>query len=71
MQYWTLACFPTAHLHSSVVISDKKRDYHGLNSMRVAEVWMDGYKRIFYMLRPDLVVRTKVISIYTTFARPL
>ena len=33
----------------------KTRDYHGLNSKRLAEVWMDEYKRLFYMQRKDLI----------------
>lgn len=31
-----------------------KRDVHGRNSMRLAEVWMDDYKRLYYMHRQDL-----------------
>lgn len=31
------------------------KDTHGLNSKRLAEVWMDEYKRLFYMNRKDLV----------------
>ncbi|XP_046573297.1 probable N-acetylgalactosaminyltransferase 9 [Haliotis rubra] len=30
------------------------KDTHGLNSVRVAEVWMDDYKRLFFMHRHDL-----------------
>lgn len=29
-------------------------DVHGRNSMRLAEVWMDDYKRLYYMHRRDL-----------------
>uniref|UniRef100_A0A0L8I360 Ricin B lectin domain-containing protein n=3 Tax=Octopus bimaculoides TaxID=37653 RepID=A0A0L8I360_OCTBM len=32
-----------------------KKDYHGINSMRLAEVWMDEYRRLFYMHRHDLL----------------
>lgn len=32
-----------------------KKDYHGINSMRLAEVWMDEYRRLFYMHRRDLL----------------
>ena len=32
------------------------KDTHGLNSKRLAEVWMDDYKRLFYMHRKDLIV---------------
>ncbi|XP_013390975.1 probable N-acetylgalactosaminyltransferase 9, partial [Lingula anatina] len=31
------------------------KDTHGINSMRLAEVWMDEYKRLFYMHRRDLL----------------
>merc|ERR1712018_453527 len=31
------------------------KDTHGLNSARLAEVWMDGYKRLFYGHRRDLM----------------
>jgi polypeptide N-acetylgalactosaminyltransferase len=34
-----------------------KGDVHGRNSMRLAEVWMDDYKRFYYMHRHDLKVR--------------
>jgi len=34
-----------------------KGDVHGRNSMRLAEVWMDDYKRLYYMHRRDLQVR--------------
>ena len=34
-----------------------KGDVHGRNSMRLAEVWMDDYKRFYYMHRRDLKVR--------------
>jgi len=32
-----------------------KGDVHGRNSMRLAEVWMDEYKRLYYMHRRDLI----------------
>ena len=30
-------------------------DSHGINTARMAEVWMDDYKRFFYMHRNDLL----------------
>lgn len=30
------------------------KDVHGTNSKRLAEVWMDDYKRLYYLHRPDL-----------------
>lgn len=30
-------------------------DSHGVNSKRMAEVWMDGYKRLYYTHRSDLI----------------
>ena len=35
-------------------------DSHGKNTMRMAEVWMDDYKRLFYVHRTDL--RDKKVS---------
>lgn len=32
------------------------RDTHGLNTVRMAKVWMDEYIDLFYMNRPDLRV---------------
>lgn len=31
------------------------KDVHGTNSKRLAEVWMDNYKRLYYLHRADLV----------------
>ncbi|CAI4231180.1 unnamed protein product [Auanema sp. JU1783] len=31
------------------------KDVHGTNSKRLAEVWMDNYKRLYYLHRPDLI----------------
>ncbi len=37
------------------------KDVHGTNSKRLAEVWMDDYKRLYYTHRMDLqVVRNMV-----------
>ena len=33
-----------------------KGDVNGRNSMRLAEVWLDEYKRLFYLSRKDLIV---------------
>jgi hypothetical protein len=32
------------------------KDTHGINTARLVEVWMDEYKSLFYMNRPDLLV---------------
>jgi polypeptide N-acetylgalactosaminyltransferase len=39
------------------VLFKGKGDVHGRNSMRLAEVWMDDYKRFYYMHRRDLKVK--------------
>ncbi|CAJ0934356.1 unnamed protein product, partial [Mesorhabditis belari] len=36
------------------------KDVHGTNSKRLADVWMDDYKRLYYLHRPDL--RTKDVG---------
>lgn len=33
------------------------RDTHGINTVRMAQVWMDQYIDLFFMNRPDLKVR--------------
>uniref|UniRef100_A0A914I716 Polypeptide N-acetylgalactosaminyltransferase n=1 Tax=Globodera rostochiensis TaxID=31243 RepID=A0A914I716_GLORO len=33
---------------------DGNKDVHGTNSKRLAEVWMDDYKRLYYLHRSDL-----------------
>lgn len=30
------------------------RDTHGINTVRMAKVWMDEFIELFYMHRPDL-----------------
>ena len=43
--------------HPYNMIGEKgKDDVHGRNSMRLAEVWMDDYKRLYYIHRRDLIV---------------
>lgn len=32
----------------------KNKDSHGINTVRTVEVWMDEYKKYFYLHRPDL-----------------
>ncbi|ESO03689.1 hypothetical protein HELRODRAFT_112090 [Helobdella robusta] len=42
--------FRAAHPYSFL-----QKDTHGLNSKRLAEVWMDDYKRLYYIHRSDLM----------------
>jgi len=53
----TLPCSRVGHIfrnfHPYSFPGDK--DTHGINTARTAEVWMDEYKDIFYLHRPDLL----------------
>ena len=33
---------------------EEGKDTHGINTARMAEVWMDDYKRLYYLHRFDL-----------------
>ncbi|XP_075212593.1 polypeptide N-Acetylgalactosaminyltransferase 1 [Lycorma delicatula] len=52
----TIPCSRVGHIfrtfHPYSFPNDK--DSHGINTVRLAEVWMDEYKRLFYLNRPDL-----------------
>jgi hypothetical protein len=41
------------------------KDTHGINTARMVQVWMDEYKSLFYMHRPDLLVRSGVSLVPT------
>ncbi|KAK2180402.1 hypothetical protein NP493_444g01037 [Ridgeia piscesae] len=52
-----IPCSRVGHIFRSTIpygFPDKKRDYHGLNCLRLARVWMDDYIRLFYYSRPTL-----------------
>lgn len=51
-----LPCSRVGHIFRSFhpYSFDGKKDTHGLNTVRLVEVWMDDYKRLFYLHRPDL-----------------
>lgn len=51
-----LPCSRVGHIFRSAhPYSFLQKDTHGLNSKRLAEVWMDDYKRLYYLHRHDLV----------------
>ena len=35
---------------------DTEHRHHAINAARLAEVWMDDYKRFFYTMRPEMKV---------------
>ncbi|KAI6234965.1 Polypeptide N-acetylgalactosaminyltransferase [Aphelenchoides besseyi] len=55
----TIPCSHVGHIYRSghpYNMSGKngKEDVHGYNSKRLAEVWMDDYKRLYYVFRMEL-----------------
>lgn len=48
-------CSHVGHIFRSFHPYFIPHDSHGINTARMAEVWMDDYKRFFYMHRQDLV----------------
>jgi len=52
----TLPCSRVGHIFRSFhpYSFPNNKDTHGINTARTVEVWMDDYKRLFFMNRPDL-----------------
>ena len=52
----TIPCSRVGHIFRSFhpYTFPGNKDTHGINTARTVEVWMDEYKRLFYMNRPDL-----------------
>ncbi|KAK7066418.1 hypothetical protein SK128_007021, partial [Halocaridina rubra] len=52
----TIPCSRVGHIFRSFhpYTFPGNKDTHGLNTARMAETWMDEYKRLFYLYRPEL-----------------
>jgi len=53
----TIPCSRVGHIFRSFhpYTFPGNKDTHGINTARTVEVWMDKYKKLFYMNRPDLL----------------
>lgn len=53
----TIPCSRVGHIFRSFhpYSFPGNKDTHGINTARTVEVWLDDYKRLFYMHRPDLL----------------
>jgi len=53
----TIPCSRVGHIFRSFhpYTFPGNKDTHGINTARVVEVWMDEFKKLFYMHRSDLL----------------
>ncbi|XP_040577961.2 probable N-acetylgalactosaminyltransferase 9, partial [Lepeophtheirus salmonis] len=58
----TIPCSHVGHIFRSFHPYFIPKDSHGINTVRMAEVWMDDYKGFFYLYRTDLREKAKIIA---------